>query len=173
MREASIPIITPDTFNFALQSHREALAKSPEFTYGHYSVCGGTITVAGARVGDKLYYGLSMCTPEDNFSKDKGRKIATARLTYSSDSHLRGVFFGALGDMAPGEAFMYALEDHIYKMRHRPHWIKKDYEVDFRGPKKPRRTVLLPKKPMTKAAVQQMLRNQGNYGRREGPEDRS
>lgn len=138
MREANIPFMTSDLFNFALQSHREALVKCPEFTYGHYSVCGGVITVAGAVVGDKLYYGLSMCAPEDNFSKSRGRKIAVARLTYSSDSHLRGVFFGALDDMTPGEAFMYALDDHLYKMRHKPHWISKDYEVDFRRDRKPR-----------------------------------
>ena len=155
MRKADIPITT-DSFNFGNQWHREVLTECPEFTYGHYNVCGGVITIAGARVGDKLYYGLSMCSPEDNFSRSRGRKIATARLTYSSDSHLRGVFFGNLGDMTPGEAFRYAVDEHLGKMRHRPHWIKKDFEVNFRYFKKPATSpVLLRKGPIARMSLKE------------------
>ena len=120
-------------FNFSDKSHRFMLTKCKEFTYGHYTVGKGTVTVAGAMVCGNLYFGVSMCSPEDNFSKRLGRCCAEANLVNDHKSKMRGVYDGLNGEEKPAEALREALEHHLDSMRHRPHWIKKDDEVLFRG----------------------------------------
>lgn len=45
-----------------------------------YQQIGNRATVAIKRVGNALFWGLAICTEGDNFSKEKGRELASQRL---------------------------------------------------------------------------------------------
>jgi hypothetical protein len=143
-------------FNFANKDQRDSLTTCKEFTYGHYCVGEGVVTVAGAVVDGKLYYGVSMCSPKDNFSKKLGRDCAEANLVNDHKSRLRGVYDNLNGEESPAEALREALEDFLGRMRQRPHWIKKDDEVKFRGERKPSKQV--DKDAMTNKDVEEKLK---------------
>ena len=123
-------------FNFGDMDNREYMLNDKNFCYGHYTVNKGTATIAGFRINDYIYYGISFCSPLDNFSKTKGRENAEYNLVYASGSQKRGVMAldETTRDMSPTELFKIALERHLIKMVNKPMWTKNPV-VDFR-PKK-------------------------------------
>ena len=42
----------------------------------------GYVTIGGVLYGNKLYYGLSICSPKDKFSKKTGRTMVKSRLRF-------------------------------------------------------------------------------------------
>lgn len=123
---------TPN-FNFGNMIHREAMIYDEHFTYGHYKVNTGTATVAGFRIGDKLYFGISLCSPNDNFSKSMGRVLAEDNIIFSENSSKRGVMVldGKTKELHPTELLKLALEHHLNRMSHKPEWAK-NHVVTFR-----------------------------------------
>jgi len=120
-------------FNFGDKKHREKILNDKNFCYGHYTVNNGTATLAGLRIGDNLYYGISFCSPLDNFSKEKGRGNAEYNLAHASGSQKRGMMAldETTKDMSPTELFKIALEKHLTKMVNKPMWTKQAV-VNFR-----------------------------------------
>lgn len=123
------------TFNFGSYDDRAMLDTCQEFTYGHFKVGPGHATVAGGRIDNKLYYGITFCSPQDNFSKKIGRARACQNLREDEHSHMRGVLEleGNADDAQPAMVLKMAVEYHLQKMRNRrPQWSK-EATVDFRG----------------------------------------
>jgi len=135
-------------FDFGNRDHRGALVLDSQFTYGHFRIghvskCDpsydyrlknpvGYATVGGLRRGDKLYYGVSMCSPEDNFSKKTGRRLVVEHLLQEETSNKRGVLsIAGLTNEQPALLLKFALERHIFKTRNLPSWTKKG--VHFRS----------------------------------------
>jgi len=145
MREVKWPMssedydVTAEDFSFGILRHRSMLYNSVAFTYGHYKIGSGFATIGGTRIGDKLYYGVTFCSPEDNFSKKSGRRYSRRNLTRHEYSHMRGIFsLGSAIDQQPALVLKEAVEAHLVKMRGlRPQWSK-GAAVEFRGK---RRTV--------------------------------
>lgn len=135
MREVNVADLGID-FNFANVDHRVEMTYSPNFKYGHYKVNDGNATIAGFRVGDKLYFGISFCSPVDNFSKKFGRMLATDSLVYG-DGKRRGVMVldDETKELPPITLFKLALERHLNRMKNKPVWAKRPV-VDFRPKKK-------------------------------------
>jgi hypothetical protein len=128
-------------FDFAKANDREELLSNKDFTFGHYKVGPGYATIGGARIGDELYYSVTFCSPEDNFSKAEGRLNVYDRLCEPEYGHLRGVLrlLEAEDDTPPAIILKRAVEVHLTKMRSdkKPQWTK-GATVEFRGK---RRTV--------------------------------
>lgn len=125
------------SFDFSRSYDRSCLVE--HLVYGHYKIGDGFVTVAGARVDEKLYYGLSFCSPEDNFSKESGRENAIEHLTSPDTPHMRGVLnIASSPDEQPAIILKQAAQRHVAKMRgeKRPHWVTNNSVVTF---KKPRR----------------------------------
>lgn len=133
-----------EVFDFGNKSHRKALWLFDEFTFGHYKVGDGVITIAGILMAHTeigcdtcLYYGISMCSPNDNFSKSFGRSNAIANLIGDKTSQMRGVFCTEPASMLvsepPATIFQAAVKDHLLKIRRLPNWIPANCEVEFRG----------------------------------------
>lgn len=60
-------------------AHREKIESAA--MYCHFMVAGGWVTIAAFElVGGELVYGLSLCAPEDQFSRKRGRDAALKRL---------------------------------------------------------------------------------------------
>jgi hypothetical protein len=153
-------------FDFSNEIYRQILCQTKEFTYGHYSVNGGTITIGGTVVNKKLYFAISMCSPEDNFSKKLGRNYVIENLIDPSNSKMRGVYPRydlALDDAKkPADVLKTALESHLRNMRQRPHWMAKNVEVLFRGiPRKNVQSVtnkdIAPIKPTISKVIDKLL----------------
>lgn len=122
-----------DDFDFGNSIYREVMTYDENFTYGHYKVNSGVGTVAGFRIGNKLYFGVSLCSPNDNFSKASGRERAEDNLIYAGSCNKRGVMIldENTKDLHPTELLKLALEHHLNKMAHKPIWVKNPV-VDFR-----------------------------------------
>jgi len=118
--------VTMSEFNFSNEMQRETLSKDKEFTFGHYKIGDGSATIAGGRLGEYLYYGISLCSPEDNFSRMTGRDFAVDHLIFDQFSGKRGRMFinSELLDSAPAIVLKTALERHLNKMRQRSSWMK-------------------------------------------------
>jgi hypothetical protein len=114
------------------------MTNDENFTFGHYSVDSGYATVAGGRVGNKIYYGISFCSPDSSFSKEEGRKRAMGHLIERGSSHKRGVFVSDnLDEMAPSLVFYNCLQyflnrKHTFK---KPIWMNKIPTIDFQNKK--------------------------------------
>ena len=109
-------------------------------TYGHFKVGPGFATIAGARLGDRLYYGITFCSPEDNFSKKVGRAKSSWRLSCDPRGCFRGVLRldGEIDKVQPAIVLKRAVEYYLSKeTSRRPQWTK-GATVEFRGK---RRTV--------------------------------
>jgi hypothetical protein len=133
MRE--INWLLDEQFDFGNLWHRTELLNCADFTYGHFRIGNGYATIGGGRIGDKLYYSVTFCSPKDNFSKKTGREHVANHLGYSTFGHLRGVFTlnDELKDEQPAIVLQRAVEHHLSKMRNRkPQWAK-DVSVRFRG----------------------------------------
>lgn len=126
-------------FDFSDYHHRCNLEDCKNFTYGHFKVGAGFATVAAGRIDDYLYYGITFCSPEDNFSRQKGRSYACRNLREESHSHMRGVLTleGAVDEAPPAIVLKKAVENHLRKMRpdQRPQWAK-GAAIDFRSMKR-------------------------------------
>lgn len=123
-----------DNFDFSNEDHRAVLTEHKDFTFGHYKVDGGDATVAGARIGNYLFYGVSLCSPQDNFSKEVGRVYAADHLVAPEFSHKRGRMriSDSIINEPPAFILKLALERHVDKMRQRPHWMR-ERVVTFRS----------------------------------------
>jgi hypothetical protein len=140
-------------FDFGKSSCRLILTADEEFTFGHYCIDHvllrrqGNATIGGVRYGDRLYYGVSLCSPEDNFSKKIGRTNVVNNLIDGENSSKRGVFSILSVDLhlQPALLLKWALEDFLGKAKRLPPWTRG--EVSFR--KTPRRRVI--KKSSTSA----------------------
>jgi len=136
-------------FDFANELHREYLCWSNEFTFAHLKVGDGAMTVGGTRVGDKLYYAVALCSPEDNFSKAKGRAYIREHIQYPEHSKKRGVLKLApeAGELPPAIILKTAAELYLSKMSHKPAWARKatvHFRTERRADKKRRREGRLP-----------------------------
>ena len=120
-------------FDFANEQHREYLCWSKEFTFAHLKVGKGAMTIGGTRIGNKLYYGVALCSPEDNFSKAKGRGYVREHLSHQEHSRKRGMFELASrsDEMPPAIVLRAAAVVYLSKMRHKPAWADNTY-VEFR-----------------------------------------
>lgn len=124
----------PD-FDFGSYYDRSVLNRSRDFTFAHFRVGPGFSTIAGGRIGNKLYYGVTFCSPEDNFSKKFGREHAVKNLMDQDYSHMRGVLYleGPLENVQPAIILKRAVETHLRKMQWcRPQWSK-GATVEFRN----------------------------------------
>ena len=83
--------ITNNCNPFGEVKFREDIINYHNFCYGHFKVGDGFATVAGGRIGNNVYYGISFCSPKDNFSKQKGRILAEDHLIDENSAKLRGV----------------------------------------------------------------------------------
>lgn len=97
--------------------------------YAHFNVGQGQATIAGMIVNDVLYYGVSFCSPEDNFSKKLGRRKAEEHFIYSANK--RGVLRGDFKSSHPSEVLEQALKHYLGSNRRLPKWIRGD--VSLRG----------------------------------------
>jgi hypothetical protein len=112
-------------FDFGNELHREYITWAKDFTFAHFSLGRGSMTIGGTRIGDKLYYGVALCSPQDNFSKAKGRAYVREHLTLPEKSGKRGVFVlegWAGGATPPALLLSEAAKRHLKKMRHKPKW---------------------------------------------------
>jgi len=125
------------SFDFGNQSHRAVMvanniAGRGSFTYGHYRVGDATITVGGAVCENNLYYSVSICSPEDNFSKKIGRKNVRDNFILSKRSVKRGVLdVSDIVDQPPAVLLRAAAVHYLGKTRGLPRWTK--MEVKFRN----------------------------------------
>lgn len=119
-------------FDFGDELHREYLSWADEFTFAHLKVNNGAMTVGGSRIGDRLYYAVSLCSPQDNFSKAKGRAYVKEHLVSSEHSKKRGVLqLSEEKRWPPAIILKTAAETHLSKMRHKPVWAN-GAVVEFR-----------------------------------------
>lgn len=111
--------------------------KTPGFSFAHFKINNGNATICGGLVEDgNLYYGISFCSPVDNFSKRKGRALAKIAMIKQSD-HCRGVYQKANKDERAGQLLKEALQNHLTKMRNKPSWIKTGVlNVEFNSKKR-------------------------------------
>ena len=125
---------TDGTFNFGDTDDRYELTCVDDFTWGHYKLDDGSATVCGACLDGKLYYGVSFCSPKDNFSRKIGIIRARNNLVKESSSKCRGVYIipNDLADAPPALVFLYALRYHLTRMGQRPSWVK-NCITDFRN----------------------------------------
>ncbi|MFA5048316.1 MAG: hypothetical protein WC516_04835 [Patescibacteria group bacterium] len=124
-------------FNFRNQIHRDVMTEDKNFTYGHYGINEGIATVAGFRISDRLYFGVSLCSPTDNFSKAFGRANAEDNLVLTENSQKRGVMIldNKIKDLHPTELLKLALEHYLNRMSHKPVWVKNPI-ITFRSKKR-------------------------------------
>lgn len=113
-------------FNFGDELHRELLTWSDDFTFAHFTLGQGSMTVGGTRVGDRLYYAVALCSPQDNFSKAKGRAYVRDHLSLAEHNKKRGVFtlHPENYDLPPPVILKGVADDYLSKMRHKPEWAK-------------------------------------------------
>jgi hypothetical protein len=123
-------------FDFGSEWMRTCITYTRDLTFGHYAVGNGFATVAGVLIGNNVYYGISFCSPEDNFSKRTGREYAKKHFRENKYSHMRGVspLKNGLANHPPVVVFRSVVLNHLAKMdpSHRPQWAK-DAPIDFRG----------------------------------------
>jgi hypothetical protein len=130
-----------DEFNFGSEIHRLILTHDPTFTYGHYVVDGrqeliGQATVGGAKIGNRLYYAVALCSPSDNFSKSRGRALVHNHLINAEHSRKRSVMILPENDaLPPAQLLKLALEQYLSKLSHKPSWANNAI-VRFRTPRK-------------------------------------
>lgn len=55
------------------------------------------VTVAAKKVGNEIVYGISICSGHDNFTKQKGRRLAEERLA-NNFSRIDATFFPQAGE---------------------------------------------------------------------------
>jgi hypothetical protein len=123
-------------FDFGDVRHRSECISKKDHVYGHYKVGDGCATICGFRIGKVLYYGISLCSPKDDFVKALGRKIASGRLLTSRSNDQRGMMYlsDELAESVPAVVLKEAVEHHLSKMRRRPFWTQE--VVMFRNSRK-------------------------------------
>jgi hypothetical protein len=109
--------------NFLIENERD-------ISFAHFDLGDGHATVVGAYCDGALYYGVSLCSPEDNFSRSKGRLLAE---WHFRNGKQRGVIFGNFDHLSPPLALLNALEYYLSGKRHFPKWAKKNATISLRG----------------------------------------
>ena len=117
-------------FNFGSIEDREDFINNNSHNFCYFKLNSGYASVFGARIDNKVFYAISMCSPLDNFSKRKGRELAYNSFV-EADSSKRGVMIIDNSEASIGEILKLSLETHLKKMRRRPNWVKNPI-VSFR-----------------------------------------
>ena len=141
MRDAELSLVLSDRrktkdeltteFIFSDPACRYILTESRDMVYDHFNVSDGIATVGGWKIGDKLYFSVSFCAPEDNFSRKLGRDIVAGSLC-CSDSRRRAVIdISKVNDEAPPIVLLYALTEYLKRGKGIPQWAKNSV-VSFR-----------------------------------------
>ena len=140
---------------FDSYTYRRLICADPNFVYGHYQIGPSVVstgnmfrttnpqkgfaTIGGVRIGQKLYYAVSLCSPLDNFSKKVGREKVCANMRDHLSSRQRGVFdISGMEDEQPAIILKCALEHYLEVTRHLPPWTRQ--VVLFRGVPRRRET---------------------------------
>ena len=126
MKEAELYKNEQEHFNFGDEEQRTWFIDDHNFSFGHFVVNNGVATVGGFRIKDKLYYGVSICSPVDNFSKIEGRANVIDNLIEPEFTKKRGVYMlnETTTTLHPNELLKLALERHLAKMRNKPEWLQ-------------------------------------------------
>jgi hypothetical protein len=89
--------------DFRFVEARRVLAIDPGFSYAYFrGEHGGHAVVGGVRYGNKVYYSVSLCSPQDNFSKKDGKG---------------NVFYHFCGEMSGNKRGMLELKEDEVKLR--------------------------------------------------------
>jgi hypothetical protein len=110
-------------FDFSNKLHRTHLSKQRDnLSYSHFQLGNGGATVAAGIVDGRLYYGVSFCSPNDNFSRSMGREVA--RNSFSNKSGNRGVLFNVDMTLPVRDLLTLALQSALSNMKSQPRWAK-------------------------------------------------
>lgn len=101
-----------------------------DISFAHFNLGGGHATVVGAYSNGALYYGISLCSPEDNFDRSTGRTLAH---WHFCNGKQRGVIYNNMSSLPPPVALLMALEYYLSGKRHFPRWVKKNATISLRG----------------------------------------
>lgn len=105
------------------------------FSYDHYRLNDGMVTVGGGKIADKLYFTIAFCAPSDNFSRKIGREIVQENFINEDRSHRRAVVdIGRVRDEQPSLVLAYALMAYLQRDKCVPQWAKNGV-VSFRNAK--------------------------------------
>jgi len=112
--------------SFGDRKFRQEVMMDPEFTFAHFKINDGSATIGGALHGDKVYFGVALCSPEDNFSKKTGRALVQRHIVVDEHSSKRGVFVpsGDISDIPPARVLYHILNYHLGRLRRLPTWAK-------------------------------------------------
>lgn len=111
---------------------RFAMVNDRNFSYDHYCLNNGTATVGGGKLGNKLYFSVSFCAPNDNFSRKTGRIYVADNFISDDRSHRRMVLdISSVKDEPPTVVLMYALAEYLKRGKCVPQWAKNS-AVSFR-----------------------------------------
>jgi hypothetical protein len=120
------------TTDFRFAEARRLLADDPNFTHAYFKGDKGYASVGGIRIGNKLYYAISLCSPSDNFSRVDGRLMVNYHFCDEATGSKRGMI--ELDDEQvkerAGVVLLRALKRFVERGRHVPYWAKHT-EFDF------------------------------------------
>lgn len=112
------------------------------FEYAHFDFWNGygSATVGGCRVGDRVYYAISFCSPVDNFDRTIGRHEVYDNMIDDMRTSMRSVFFlnETTENLTPAQVFQLVLVAHLQKMRQVPSWCGRSPQVAIRNRRKNR-----------------------------------
>lgn len=142
--------------DFSSHAGRVLLSLDPNFVYGHYQIGyrnSGFATIGGTRVGNKLYYSVALCSPNDNFSKSVGRELVKFHMQQDESSRKRGILEldSNMIPEQPAVVLKHALEVHLNKTRHLPGWTRQ--VVLFRGHPKATRSTYMPARLLNRTVL--------------------
>lgn len=112
---------------------RRAMIADPNFSYDHYNLNDGVVTVAAGRIGNKLYCSMAFCAPEDNFSRRYGRSLAALHFLNDDCSHRRAIVdVSEVKDEPPSIVLLHALMEYLKRGKSVPQWARNPV-VSFRN----------------------------------------
>jgi hypothetical protein len=112
-------------FEFSDYVARHDMAGADNFVFDHYCLNDGTATIGGGRIGNKLYFAISFCAPNDNFSRQVGRENVWHNFVLDDRSHRRAVVdISEVKDEPPSKVLAYALMQYLKRDKCVPQWAK-------------------------------------------------
>jgi len=120
-------------FDISDELERESMVCDHNFSYDHYCLDDGVATVGGGKIGDKLYFTISFCAPNDNFSRRIGRDNVCDNFVSEDCSHRRAVIdISSMKDNPPTLVLAYALMEYLKRGKCVPQWARNGV-VSFRN----------------------------------------